>query len=132
MEEFSVLTKSKWDLVNITQQVRNIVKKAKAKNGICNVFVRHTTCAILINENDDPKIMEDIQDLLKKLVPEKVWKHNCIDENGAAHIKTALLGVSHSIPVKDKKLMLGRWQGIMLADFDGPRQRKIIVTVAGE
>jgi len=132
MEEFSVSTKEKYDMVDITKQVKKIVKDSKIKKGICTVYVPHATCAVLINENYDPNVMDDVLDCLNKLVPEGKWKHDRVDNNGAAHIKSAIIGPSETIPIKNRELLLGTWQDIMLADFDGPRQRKIIVTLAGE
>ena len=132
MEEFSVSTKSKYDMVDITDKVKKIVKSSKIKKGICAVYVPHATCAILINENYDPNVMDDVLNCMSKLIPEGKWKHDRVDNNGAAHIKSAIIGPSETIPIENGELLLGTWQDIMLADFDGPRQRKIIVTLTGE
>ena len=86
----------------------------------------------LINENYDPNVMADIINSLNILIPEGKWIHDSIDGNGTAHIKSAIIGPSETIPVKDGSLKLGRWQSIMLADFDGPRTRTIIIQIIGK
>jgi len=82
----------------------------------------------VINENDDPNLCTDLLDALDKLIPEGVWRHDRVDRNGAAHLKSAILGPGETIPVRDGRLLLGTWQAIMLIDLDGPRQRRVIVT----
>jgi len=117
-------------LVDITAQVAVAIKKSKVKEGICIIYVQHATAAIVINENYDPAVCEDIINALSKIIPEHAgWKHDRIDNNAAAHIKSAIIGPSEVIPVKNGELQLGRWQGIALAELDGPRERKIIVNV---
>jgi len=132
MEEFSVSTKSKYDMVDITTKIKKIVENSKIKEGICTVYVPHATCAVLINENYDPNVMDDVLESMGKLIPEGKWKHDNVDNNGAAHIKSAIIGPSETIPISKNQLLLGTWQDIMIADFDGPKQRKVIVTITGE
>ncbi len=131
METFVIKTNKKNEVVDITNEVKNCVRriceKEKIKEGVCVVYVPHATAAVTINENYDPAVCEDFLNFLSKLVPEGVWKHDRIDYNGAAHIKSAIIGPSVSIPIKDSSLMLGTWQGIMLCEFDGPRERRVIV-----
>ena len=83
----------------------------------------------MINENWDPNIMLDIIDSLNSLIPKGKWRHDKVDNNGAAHIKASIIGPSEIIPVKNGELLLGKWQDIMLADFDGPKERKILVDI---
>lgn len=129
-KEFSVSTKEKCQVIDITVEVKNIVSSAKMKEGICVVYVPHATAAIIINENWDPNICDDFLDKLNELVPEGKYRHDKVDGNGAAHIKSALVGPSETVPVKEGKLLLGTWQNIMLCEFDGPRNdRRIIVSV---
>ena len=90
---------------------------------------RGATAAVVINENDDPNVCEDVLDALDKLIPAGVWRHDRVDGNAAAHIKSAILGPGETIPVRDGKLVLGTWQAIMLVELDGPRDRRVIVTV---
>src|ERR1700675_2278314 len=121
MEEFFVKTTRKFQVIDITAKVQEIVKRGATPEGICCVFVPHATAAVAINENADPNIGEDLQEALAKLIPEG------IDDNAAAHIKAAIVGPSETVPVKERKLMLGTWQSLMLVEFDGPRERKVLV-----
>lgn len=128
--EFRIKTKKRQEIVDITSQVKDAVKKSKVKEGICLVYVPHATCSIIVNENYDPSVCDDIIKALNKVIPEHAgYKHDAIDNNTHAHIKAAMLGPSESVPIADGKLQLGRWQGIALAEFDGPRDRDIIVKI---
>lgn len=132
-EEFTISTNKKQELIDITDRINSIIRKSKIKNGLCNVFAAHATAAIIINENYDPNICLDLIDALNKLVPSGVWRHDKIDGNADSHIKSAILGPSETIPIKNGKLDLGRWQSVMFAELDGPRSnRKIIVTALGD
>ena len=126
-------TLRKQELIDITEKVNLIIKKSKIKNGICNVFAAHATGAIIINENYDPNICVDLLDALSNLVPSGIWRHDKIDGNADSHIKSAILGASQTIPVCNSSLELGKWQALMFAELDGPRdKRKIIVTIIGD
>jgi secondary thiamine-phosphate synthase enzyme len=127
--EITISTKERQSLIDITAGVREAVASSGVKNGICNVYVPHATAAITINENADPNLPLDIVAYLRGAVKEGVWKHDQIDNNAAAHIKAAIIGPSETIPVRDGELQLGRWQDIFLCCFDGPRKRRIIVTI---
>jgi len=127
--EFTLSTRDEHEVVDITRQVAEIVADAGVEAGICNVYVPHATAAVVINENDDPNIGTDLLDALNKLIPQGVWRHDRVDNNGAAHIKAAILGPGETIPVRDGRLVLGTWQAIMLVDLDGPRTRRVVVTV---
>jgi secondary thiamine-phosphate synthase enzyme len=127
--DFEVSTRRKYEVVDITERVARIVAEAELDDAICSVYVPHATAAIVINENDDPNIGDDLLDALGKLVPEGIWRHDRVDDNGAAHIKASILGPGETVPVREGKLLLGRWQAIMLVDFDGPRRRRVVVTV---
>ena len=132
-EEFHLSTSKKQELIDITDTINSIIKKSKIKEGACNVFAAHATAAIIINENYDPNICLDLLDALNKLIPAGIWRHDKIDGNADAHIKSAILGPSETIPIKDGRLYLGQWQSCMFAELDGPRQnRKIIVTATGD
>ena len=132
-EEFYISTKKKQEMIDITSQVNSIINKSKIKNGICNVFTAHATAAIVINENYDPNICLDLIDAFNKLIPAGIWRHDRIDGNADAHIKSAILGPQETIPIKNNKLELGRWQSCMLVELDGPRNdRKIVVTIIGD
>ena len=96
------------------------------------MYVPHATAAVVINENDDPNLCDDPLDVLAKLIPEGVWRHDRVDNNGAAHLKASILGPGETVPVRNGRLLLGTWQAIMLVDLDGPRQRRVVVTVLGK
>lgn len=130
MQEISLSTSKRNQFVDITSKVEGVVKKSNVKEGICNVFTLHATGAIVVNENYDANICEDTLDALSKLIPAGIWRHDRVDGNGDAHIKASILGPSESIPIRDGKLLLGRWQAISFVELDGPRSdRKVVVSV---
>lgn len=131
-EVISISTSKRQELIDITNKVEDIVKKSKVKEGLCTVFAMHATAAIIINENADPNICLDLIDSLNELIPKGKWRHDKLDGNADAHIKSSILGPSETIPIKNNRLQLGTWQAVMLADFDGPKNRKIIVQVMGD
>lgn len=117
-------------LYDITTQVRKVVKESGASSGLVNVYVRHATAAIMIQENWDESVQTDVVNLLKKLIPAGVWMHDQQDGNGDAHLKSGVIGPSETIPLIEGELALGRWQNIFLCEFDGPRKdREIVVTI---
>jgi secondary thiamine-phosphate synthase enzyme len=128
-ETLRVRTREKFEIVDLTHDVAAVVERARVAEGICTVFVRHATAAIVINENADAGVRADIVAALDKLFPEGVWEHDRADDNGAAHLKAAFLGPSEAVPVRAGRLLLGTWQGIALVECDGPRDREIIVDV---
>ena len=127
--EFTVRSQHKYEMIDVTGQVAAAVADARLEEGTCSIYVLHATAAVVINENDDPNVCTDILDALAKLVPEGVWRHDRVDHNGAAPIKAALLGPGETVPVRDGRLLLGTWQAIMVVELDGPRQRRVVVTV---
>lgn len=129
-KEIGFSTKKKYELVDISKELEKAVSESGVKEGICSVYVPHSTCAIMINENYDPNICDDILDALNNIIPEGKWRHDRIDNNGAAHIKASIVGPSETIPIKNGKLLLGTWQSPMICEFDGPRdRRKLIITI---
>ncbi|MCE5248618.1 secondary thiamine-phosphate synthase enzyme YjbQ [bacterium] len=130
IESFRVTTRSRSELIDITDQVRDIVSSAGIKNGVCQVFIPHTTAGITINENADPDVKFDILASLDQIVP---WRNNYrhSEGNSAAHIKASLMGFSVFIPIDDGKLVLGTWQCVYFCEFDGPRTRKAVVNITG-
>lgn len=128
MEEMSVKTKSRVELIDITSEVRNAVKKAGVKEGTCYLYTPHTTAGIIINEHADPSVVTDIKNHLNKLIPfGERYTHT--EGNADAHIKSALVGCSETIFIQNNTLVLGTWQGIFFCEFDGPRNRKVYVKV---
>jgi secondary thiamine-phosphate synthase enzyme len=116
-------------MIDVTAQVAALVDRAEPPEGLCHVFVAHATAAIVINENDDPNICLDTLDALDRLIPAGIWRHDRVDGNAASHIQAALLGPGESIPFQSGRLCLGRWQAIMLVELDGPRTRRVHVTL---
>ncbi|MFH1669093.1 MAG: secondary thiamine-phosphate synthase enzyme YjbQ [Candidatus Woesearchaeota archaeon] len=130
--EFTVSTSRRQELVDITKEIAEAVEKSGIKDGLCNVYVPHATAAIAINENADPNISLDIIEALDKMVKEGIWRHDKLDGNAASHIKAAIVGPSETIPIEDGKLVLGTWQDIFLCSFDGPKDRRVRVTIVGK
>jgi secondary thiamine-phosphate synthase enzyme len=130
---FEVSTSEHNEVVDITGEVRRAVEESGVKQGLCSVFTPHATAAITINENDDPNIGADFLGALRKLILEHDgWLHDRVDNNAAAHIKSALVGPSETIPVEGGSLALGTWQNVFFCEFDGPRRRRgVVVTVIG-
>ena len=124
----SVKTTSKTEFVDITAEVQSIVKSSDIREGLCMVYVPHTTAAVTINESADPSVKTDILMVLNEMVPWNAgYRH--LEGNSPAHIKSTLVGASELIAVENGRLVLGTWQGIFFCEFDGPRNRKIHVKV---
>ena len=122
----TVRTSAKTELIDITAEIQDWVGKSGVGNGLCMLYVPHTTAAVTINESADPSVKSDILMILNKIVPwEAGYQH--LEGNSAAHIKASLLGFSVSVFIQSGKLQLGTWQGIYFAEFDGPRTRQIWV-----
>jgi len=131
LEEIKVKTPRREVLINITSEINKIVRNMSINEGVCRVFVPHTTAGVTINENADPAVMKDIISYLNKLIPQRSgFSH--MEGNSDAHIKSSLTGSSLDIIIHKGKLVLGTWQGVMFAEFDGPRNRKVYVQVQGE
>ena len=116
---------------DITEEVQKVLAASGVREGQCTVFTPHATAAITINENDDPNIGADLLRALAKMVPlHDGWLHDRVDNNAAAHIKSAIVGPSETIPVENGRLCLGTWQNVFFCAFDGPRrERKVIVSI---
>jgi len=113
---------------DITERVREVVKRAGVEHGLCHVMALHSTAAVIVNETDDPNIGSDVARALDRAVPQHAgWLHDRIDANAHSHIKGALLGPSELVPVRDGDLLLGTWQRLILMEFDGPRTRRVSV-----
>ena len=129
MPELTIHTRKTQEMLDITSQVAEMVRRSGVANGLCLVYVPHATAAIVINENADPNVCQDILDALGRVVPEGVWRHDRVDNNAAAHIKATILGPSQAVPVREGGLRLGTSQSVMLVELDGPRDRTVIVEV---
>ena len=130
--QFTLKTTKREEIIDITKQVQSIISRYSIKEGICNVFAPHTSAAVTTMENCDERIKEDLLEALKKIAPEGQWKHDPEDGNGDSHIKAAIIKPSITIPIQNNRLLLGRWQGIMFCEFDGPRDRTVIVNCLRE
>ena len=125
-KEFAVRTNQQIEFVKITNQVQKVIDQTGVNEGVCYVFVPHTTAGITINEGADPDVVHDMVMEINKIVPfEDGYLHR--EGNSAAHIKTSLMGSSATVFVQNKKLVLGTWQSIFLCEFDGPRTRRVLV-----
>jgi secondary thiamine-phosphate synthase enzyme len=126
--EVEVQSAKRSDLIDITPQIRDVVRQSGIQSGICILTVPHTTAGVVVNENWDPSVCEDVLATLDRLVP---WHMNYAhsEGNAAAHIKSCLVGTSELLHVDGGNLSLGRWQGILFAEFDGPRRRRVLVRV---
>lgn len=130
LKEFSLRTSERIQLVNITAQVERLIQESRLSEGLCVVYVPHTTAGVTINEAADPSVVRDISRTLSKLIPEHGdYSHS--EGNSDAHIKTVLTGPAVSIPILGGKLVLGTWQGIFFCEYDGPRTRKVLVKLLG-
>ncbi|MGM0655288.1 MAG: secondary thiamine-phosphate synthase enzyme YjbQ [Thermodesulfobacteriota bacterium] len=128
--QFSVKTGARTQMIDITDQVRDIVRQSGTRNGLVHVFSMHTTGAVTINENADPAVPVDILSCINKVIPfDDNFKH--MEGNSAAHIKVSLFGPSETVALENGKLVLGTWQSLFFCEFDGPRTRKINVTIIG-
>ncbi|MDH3899882.1 MAG: secondary thiamine-phosphate synthase enzyme YjbQ [Gammaproteobacteria bacterium] len=132
-ESIVISTNKREQLVDITTQVNDVVRRSGVRNGLVNVYVQGATAAIMIQENWDESVQTDVVHLLQKLIPKGVWLHDRQDGNGDAHLKSGLVGPAETIPLVDGELGLSRWQNVFLCEFDGPRtDRSIVVTVISD
>ena len=128
MERIPLRTRSAQCLEDVTQQVNEAVRASGVEEGVCHLFVPHTTAGLVINENADPDVGRDLLEKLEALVPSDAPYHH-YEGNAHAHIKSSLVGQSAAAPVAAGRLALGRWQALFFAEFDGPRERELLVTV---
>jgi secondary thiamine-phosphate synthase enzyme len=128
LSRINVFTRGKEVLEEITHRVNDVIRRSGVEDGVCYLYVPHTTAGIIINENADPSVARDILDRLDALVPDK-GSYQHLEGNAPAHIKSTLTGLSLTVPVDKGQLALGQWQGVFLCEFDGPRDRTIVVQV---
>ena len=129
--EFSVRTDRRTHFVQIDHLLHDAINKSGIKNGVCHIFVPHTTAAVTINENADPNVVRDIIMETDKIIPFQA-NYTHLEGNSAAHIKSSLFGVSETVFIENGRPLLGTWQSIYLCDFDGPRTRKVWITFTSE
>ena len=130
MKTFSVTTTKQSQMIDITHEVKRVVAEAGVREGLCTVFIPHTTAGVTVNENADPDVPHDMLMEVNKIVPlQDGYKH--AEGNSAAHLKSTLFGCSTNVIVADGQLCLGPWQSVFFCEFDGPRERNVWVQVTG-
>ena len=132
MIQLDVHTSKRTEFVPITDRVQQAVKQSGVESGVCHLYVPHTTAAVTINENADPMVPHDILSVVDRLIPFEDSGYRHMEGNSDAHIKSSLTGPSLDILIHDGVLVLGTWQGIMFAEYDGPRNRKVYIQIQGE
>lgn len=129
MSIITIKSHQREEMIDITAEVEKVLRDSGAKEGVLVAFSRHTTCGLTVNENADPDVQRDMLLALRTLIPQHGMGFRHGEENSDAHIKTTLVGASITVPFADGKLQLGRWQGIFLCEFDGARERKVVVKI---
>jgi len=129
MQVLKIRSHQREELVEFTDEVRKRLTESDAKEGVVLLYVQHTTAGLTVNENADPDVPRDMLHALRTLIPQYGMGFRHGEENSDAHVKASLIGPSVTVPFKDGELLLGRWQGIFLCEFDGARERKVIMLV---
>ncbi|HKN19583.1 MAG TPA: secondary thiamine-phosphate synthase enzyme YjbQ [Dissulfurispiraceae bacterium] len=124
----NVKSKAKTEFIDITEDIRSLIKESGVQQGVCHIYVPHTTAGVTINEGADPAVKRDIIAALNRLIPFEGDYHH-MEGNSAAHIKSTLVGSAQIILIEDGKLLLGTWQSIYFCEFDGPRHRRVLVKI---
>lgn len=127
MQTIKIRSAQREEMIEITSEVEKLIPEAG--EGVCVLFTQHTTCGLTINENADPDVRHDILLFLKNTIPQYYEGFRHFEHNSDAHIKSSLMGSSVTVPFENGKLLLGRWQGIYLCEFDGARERKILIQI---
>ena len=131
IRQLRVKSNARTELIDITQGVQRLVAESGVRSGVCYVYVPHTTSGITINENSDPNVGRDLLKELNSVIPfDDQYGHS--EGNSAAHIKSSIIGVSKALLVEDGRIVLGTWQAVFFCEFDGPRERRVLVKVARE
>ena len=129
MHTIKVRSRQREEMVEFTDEVRRLLRGSGAREGVVTLFVRHTTAGLTVNENADPDVPRDILHHLRALIPQHGAGFRHAEENSDAHLKASLVGPSLTIPFSDGELLLGRWQGIFLCEFDGGREREVAMMI---
>ncbi len=128
MQKINIKTSAPVELLEVTDKIQQLVDESRVKEGVCYLFVPHTTAGITLNEHADPSVVEDMAAVLEKLVPHSgSYRHG--EGNSPAHVKASLFGSSQTVFIENGKLMLGTWQGVFFGEFDGPRNRTLFVKI---
>jgi secondary thiamine-phosphate synthase enzyme len=127
MQLIKVQSNEREEMIEITREVEKVLRDSEIKEGICVLFTQHTTCGLTINENADPDVKSDMLLFLRKTIPQYYEGFRHFEHNSDAHIKSSLVGAGVTVPFAGGELLLGRWQGIYLCEFDGARERKVLI-----
>ena len=130
-KNINIKTRTRTEFVDITSEIQQVIDEAGIKDGICCMYVPHTTAGITINEGADPSVVSDIQRTLSKLIPNNL-NYSHMEGNSDAHIKSTVVGASKTVIIDDGKLLLGTWQSIFFCEFDGPRHRRVLVKLISD
>ncbi len=130
-KNINIKTRTRTEFVDITSEIQQVIDEAGIKDGICCMYVPHTTAGITINEGADPSVVSDIQRTLSKLIPNNL-NYSHMEGNSDAHIKSTVVGASKTVIIDDGKLLLGTWQSIFFCEFDGPRHRRVLVKLIND
>lgn len=132
-KSITIASQKREQLIDITGAVEAVIHASGIRNGLVNVYAQGATGAIMIQENWDDSVQSDVVELLRKLIPRGVWRHDAQDGNGDSHLKSGLVGPSETLPLIDGKLGLSTWQNLFFCEFDGPRhERHIVCTVIAD
>jgi secondary thiamine-phosphate synthase enzyme len=128
--EIEVRTRAANEFQDITSEVQHAVARSGVQEGVCHLFVPHTTAALTLNENWDPDVRGDLVRAVTAIIPDVPYRHS--EGNSPAHLMSTLVGASETLLVRGGRPLLGSWQGVYLAEFDGPRRRRVLLRIAGE
>jgi secondary thiamine-phosphate synthase enzyme len=131
LKSINIKTKSRTEFVDITAKIQNVLDDAGIKDGICYIYVPHTTAGVTINEGADPSVAKDIQDMLSRLIPQN-FNYSHMEGNSDAHIKSTIVGSSIKVIVEGGRFLLGTWQAIFFCEFDGHRNRRVVVKIMSD
>lgn len=131
-EKIHISTTAKFEIINLTDDIKKIVEESEIEDGLVNISTKHTTSAIIINE-DEKGLLYDYEELLKEIIPDKDYKHDLIDSNAKSHLMGLLQNSNQTLPIIGTNISLGIWQSVFFVDFDGPREnREVVVSIIGE
>ncbi len=130
LERLQIQTHRQAEFVDITEEVQRIVRDRGVRDGIAHLYCPHTTCGLTIQENADPGVQHDMLLLLSRLAPRDDPQYRHIEDNSASHLQASMMGFNQTVLVEAGQLVLGRWQGIYLCEFDGPRRRTLLVKIS--
>lgn len=129
MHRITIRTSDREQMIEITGDAERFIRESGKESGVLLLFTQHTTCGLTINENADPDVKSDMLGFLQRLIPQYEPNFRHFEHNSDAHIKASLVGSSVTVPFEGGKLLLGRWQGIYLCEFDGARERTVLATI---